>query len=354
MLNKDQDQEMKIMFDFIIRRFPCSENSFQAIKELVSANFNIPLDQINTKYKIFYLDSKFHEIPLSSENDIKLMLSILSDHKINKVKLQVKELNDLIIIPNSEQDLLTNFCDSANPKESESSYLSFKRVRGRPKKTDIHVSSHPNHNQNKKKRMIKEIQSYWNFKFPSPINKLSRRRIYKGRSLFERKNKRILKFREKNLKKNNFIENKLRTLAKSKKDLNFAINNDKENIKNSINVVPFKKFRYKNNVKSDDSKIEKWFLNARFLIRQYKKAEDKNSSYVITYEGKNKIKIQFRLRGSDKKFHCKGKLVHFDNDGYDEKWDSQTGIKKMELFLNYALENFEQLGKKVSLYEFQT
>ena len=113
-----------------------------------------------------------------------------------------------------------------------------------------------------------------------------------------------------------------------------------------------KKFKYKNNMKSDDGKIEKWFLNARYLIRKYKKTEDKNSSYVITYEGKNKIKVQFRIRGPDRKFKCSGKLVYFEKDGYDDKWDMETGTNKMENFLNYALDNFEDLERTVNLYKF--
>jgi len=106
--------------------------------------------------------------------------------------------------------------------------------------------------------------------------------------------------------------------------------------------------KHKSNMKSDDGKVEKWFLNARYQLRKYKKTEDKTSSYVITYEGKNKVKIQFRIRGADRKFKCSGKLVYFHKDGYDQKWDMETGTKRMENYLNYALDNFEGLDRKVN------
>ena len=123
-------------------------------------------------------------------------------------------------------------------------------------------------------------------------------------------------------------------------------NEDSTDKKQRKYVKKEKKFKYKNNMKSDDGKIEKWFLNARYLIRNYKKTEDKNSSYVITYEGKNKIKVQFRIRGPDRKFKCSGKLLYFEKDGYDDNWDMETGTNKMEGFLNYELDNFEDLVKE--------
>ena len=151
----------------------------------------------------------------------------------------------------------------------------------------------------------------------------------------------------------------LKKIIKQEKERELSsITNDPTSIDDSSDNKPRKyikkekKFKYKNNLKSDDGKIEKWFLNARYLIRKYKKTEDKNSSYVITYEGKNKIKVQFRIRGPDRKFKCSGKLLYFEKDGYDDKWDMETGTNKMERFLNYALDNFEDLDRTVNLFKF--
>ena len=104
---------------------------------------------------------------------------------------------------------------------------------------------------------------------PKPIKKPTKLRNNIKKTRAKRGRKSII---EKGIKASIFDTSKVYSVIKSKikRKTTKAFKNEK-------------KFRYKNNVKSDDSKIEKWFLYARFNIRQYKKTDDKNSSYVITF-----------------------------------------------------------------------
>ena len=317
-------KEMKIMYDFVIKRFQLAE-SFQKLKETIQMNFKLPINDFISKYRIYYLNSLTNNNDsLLKESDYKQLLNWIESNKINLVKIFVEEIKADEI----EIKLESNSNYNKTSKE--------KRL--------------PSINKLKKSPVMKLKREVKNLKMSTPSLKMKKRIRSKTKSnmpikVYSRLRNSI--FRKRTIKRG----------RKSKRQKEVINNNlALRNLKSKRNLIrPFKKekkFRYKNNVKSDDSKIEKWFLYARFNIRQYKKTEDKNSSYVITYEGKNKIKIQFRIRGPDKKFHCRGKLVNFVKEGYDEKWDMTSGINRMENFLNYSLENFEKLDKKIFLNRF--